>query len=149
MDEHGKPVNLLAELQQIAGELHGILSNVTELQCRNENIREKRDRVEEEFEERMEPYKNNARVGKAEVFGLLRANGEMKRTIIELIKQLKDISRKIRDNKNRYQQLRTQLEKQQPRKLYKAIKGDIVDELFAEYINKLGCPVPIKRMGGN
>jgi hypothetical protein len=55
----------------------------------------------------------------------------------------------MRDCKNRYQAVRTKLEKQQPRKLYKAVKGDIVDELFADYFNKLNCPVPIKRLGNN
>jgi len=25
----------------------------------------------------------------------------------------------------------------------------MVDELFADYINKLGCPVPIQRLGNN
>jgi hypothetical protein len=25
--------------------------------------------------------------------------------------------------------------------------GDLVDELFADYINRLGCPVPVKRTG--
>jgi hypothetical protein len=34
-----------------------------------------------------------------------------------------------------------------PRKLYKAVVGDLVDELFADYINRLGCPVPVKRTG--
>lgn len=45
--------------------------------------------------------------------------------------------------------MRNKLEKQQPRKLYKALKGDLVDELFADYINRLNCPVPIKRLGNN
>lgn len=38
---------------------------------------------------------------------------------------------------------------QKPRKLYKAFAGDIVDELFADYINRLNCPVPIVRIGNN
>ncbi len=31
--------------------------------------------------------------------------------------------------------------------LYSAIKGDLVDELLAKYINLTQCPVPIKRLG--
>lgn len=31
--------------------------------------------------------------------------------------------------------------------LYSAIKGDLVDELLAKYINMTQCPVPIKRLG--
>lgn len=44
---------------------------------------------------------------------------------------------------------RNRIEKNRPKKLYKAVKGDIVDEMFADYINKLNCPVPIKRLGNN
>jgi hypothetical protein len=36
-----------------------------------------------------------------------------------------------------------------PNKYYRAIKGDLVDELFADYINRLNCPVPITRLGNN
>ena len=31
--------------------------------------------------------------------------------------------------------------------LYSAIKGDLVDELLAKYVNMTMCPVPIKRLG--
>jgi hypothetical protein len=31
--------------------------------------------------------------------------------------------------------------------LYNAMKGDLVDELLAKYINLAQCPVPIKRLG--
>ena len=73
----------------------------------------------------------------------------MKKKIIEMIKQLKEVSKRMREDKVRYQNVRNKLEKQAPRKLYKAVKGDMVDELFADYINRLNCPVPIKRLGNN
>ena len=63
---------------------------------------------------------------------------------------LKEVRRKMKDGKARYQLIRNKLEKDgKGRKIYKAVKGDIVDELFAEYINRLNCPVPIARLGGN
>lgn len=31
--------------------------------------------------------------------------------------------------------------------LYSAMKGDLVDELLAKYVNLTQCPVPIKRLG--
>ena len=31
--------------------------------------------------------------------------------------------------------------------MYKAQKGDLVDEMLAQYINVANCPVPIKRLG--
>lgn len=33
------------------------------------------------------------------------------------------------------------------KELYRPIKGDLVDELLAKYLNQMQCPVPIKRMG--
>lgn len=35
-----------------------------------------------------------------------------------------------------------------PEPSYKAVKGDLVDEMLAQYINLANCPVPIKRLGG-
>jgi hypothetical protein len=35
-----------------------------------------------------------------------------------------------------------------PKDVYRAAKGDMVDELLAQYINMANCPVPIKRLGG-
>ena len=45
--------------------------------------------------------------------------------------------------------LKNKYDSNQTRKLYRAVKGDAVDELLAQYINKLNCPVPIERLGGN
>lgn len=69
----------------------------------------------------------------------------MKNRIVDMIKQLKDVSKRMRDNKSRYTTVRSKIEAKPAKKLYKAVKGDMVDELFAEYINKLNCPVPISR----
>ena len=33
------------------------------------------------------------------------------------------------------------------KELYRPIKGDLVDELLAKYVNQVQCMVPIKRMG--
>ena len=30
---------------------------------------------------------------------------------------------------------------------YKPIKGDLVDELMAKYLNDMNCPLPVKRIG--
>lgn len=30
---------------------------------------------------------------------------------------------------------------------YRPIKGDLVDELIARYINQMSCPLPVKRLG--
>ena len=35
-----------------------------------------------------------------------------------------------------------------PKLTYKAVKGDPIDEMLADYIRKTGCLVPITRLGG-
>jgi len=59
------------------------------------------------------------------------------------------LQRKIRDVRGRYAQLRANYASLLSRKVYDSIKGDIVDEQVAEYINKLNFDVPIKRHGNN
>lgn len=41
-----------------------------------------------------------------------------------------------------------QIEKKPVKTLYKAAAGDEVDRMLAELLNRLGIPVPIKRLGG-
>ena len=31
--------------------------------------------------------------------------------------------------------------------IYRPLKGDLVDELIAKYINDMQCPLPVKRLG--
>ena len=84
------------------------------------------------------------------VFALLRENGVMKKKILALVKALKEIRINLKNTKQKYQLVRGNLEKHaQKKKLYRAVKGDLVDEMFADYINKLNCPVPIARLGNN
>jgi hypothetical protein len=40
------------------------------------------------------------------------------------------------------------MNKPQKKVSYKAIKGDYVDQLLADWVNDNSCPVPIKRIGG-
>ncbi len=77
----------------VQDELREILSSVTDLQDKNEQIRSKREETQEEFDEnilRNSPYKGSQSPGKIrnkqDVFTLLKANGKMKKKIIEMIK---------------------------------------------------------------
>lgn len=38
--------------------------------------------------------------------------------------------------------------KSPPQKIYKATKGDEVDEMLANWINMHGCSIPIRKLGG-
>lgn len=154
VDEEGNPVNLLEEISNVQNELQEILFGVIELQDRNKEIQDRRNEAESEFQDqilRKSPFKGQGKItNKHDVFSLLRANGWMKKKIVDMIKTLKDVSRRMRESKHKYQVVRTKIEKHnKPKKLYRAIRGDMVDELFADYINKLNCPVPIKRLGNN
>ncbi|TNV73355.1 hypothetical protein FGO68_gene11072 [Halteria grandinella] len=147
LDEFGNPVNLIKDLTSVQEELQGILSQVQELQAKNDDIRRTRDEADAEFAA-FEAKRDSGEMGFQEsVFHMLKVNGETKKKIIGLIKQLKDVSKKIKETKSTYQAIRNRIQKQQlPRRLYKAVAGDKVDELFAEYINRIGCPVPVKRL---
>jgi hypothetical protein len=53
---------------------------------------------------RNSPYKSSQSkiTNKNDVFALLKANGWMKKKIIEMIKSLKDVSKRMRENKHKY-----------------------------------------------
>jgi len=83
------------------------LGNVSNLQERNDDIRRNREQAQEDFEEqilRNSPYKQSPGkiTNKSDVFTLLKANGWMKKKIIDMIKQLKDVSKRMRESKSRY-----------------------------------------------
>ena len=144
LDEHGNPVDLLSDLDQVQAELEAIMGQVRDMETQNELILKERDEAEAEFNLFQINYNTDS------IFQLLKVNGVTKKRIISLIRQLKDVSKRLKETKNQYQQVRARVDQErQQRKLYKAVVGDLVDELFADYINRLGCPVPVKRTGQN
>jgi hypothetical protein len=65
-----------------------------------------------------------------------------------MIRTVRLISSRMKDIRLRFQIVTDCVEKiNKPKQLYKAVKGDPVDELFARYINQLNSPVPINRLG--
>ena len=94
------------------------------------------------------PFKNRNHK-KEDHFILLDLNSQVKKKILDLIKMLKDIQNNIRDVKRRLQQLRANYAGLLSRKMYSALKGDLIDEQVGEYINKLTFDVPIKKTGNN
>jgi len=98
LDEEGNPVDLLAELSQVQDELRGILAEVEDMQRENEEVRVKRDEAEREFTELEEQHRLAAGQDDG-VFWLIKVNGITKKKIIGLIKQLKEVSRRIKTSK--------------------------------------------------
>jgi hypothetical protein len=85
---------------------------------KNDDIRRKREEAKIEFEEKIlrnSPYKGSQSpskiTNKNDVFTLLKANGWMKKKIIDMIKQLKEVSKRMRESKSRYQNVRNKLER--------------------------------------
>jgi len=100
LDEDGNPVDLLAELSQVQDELRAILAEVEDMQRENEEIRARRDEAEIEFTRLEEEHRQRITAGQDEgVFWLIKINGITKKKIIGLIKQLKEVSRRIKTSK--------------------------------------------------
>jgi hypothetical protein len=62
------------------------------------------------------------------------------------MKMLKDINNERRDLEHRYHPLKKDIKNMKPPKAYKPVKGDEVDELFAQYINKNNLSIPVSRI---
>lgn len=84
-----------------------------DLEEKNSSIQKMREAAQKEFEETVlskAPYKGLSRItNKGDVFTLLRANGWMKRKIIDMIRAMKEVSKRMRDTKSQYQVARSRL----------------------------------------
>ena len=65
--------------------------------------------------------------------------------IHELLKDLRALNQKRMDLEDKYAPLKNDL-KTKIVKMYKAIKGDEIDELFAKHINDAQLDLPVKRI---
>lgn len=68
--------------------------------------------------------------------------------------EMEQLEEMLRDRDNIIEEIERQLNEKPPEKPkelkkinYRAIKGDLVDELIAKYINDTQCPLPVKRLG--
>jgi len=74
---------------------------------------------------------------------LLKENVKFKRRIQEVNRKLVVVNNRLIqiDSSYRYKK------ENGPKIKYKAMKGDVVDVLIADYINNNDCPVPLQRLG--
>lgn len=77
---------------------------------------------------------------------MLKTNCKFRKTIKDLLEQMNDLTAKFDDLEDRYKQLKADLAKIKPAVLYKPVKGDEVDRLFAEAMIRNNCKVPVKRI---
>jgi len=60
-----------------------------------------------------------------------------------MLKDLKEINNRRKDLEDRYSQMRKEVFKIKQIKLYKPVRGDVVDEMFAGYLNKAKIEVEV------
>jgi uncharacterized alpha-E superfamily protein len=106
LDEHGNPVDLLSDLDQVQAELEAIMGQVRDMETQNEFILKERDEAEAEFNLFQINYNTDS------IFQLLKVNGVTKKRIISLIRQLKDVSKRLKETKNQYQQVRARVDQE-------------------------------------
>jgi hypothetical protein len=80
-----------------------------------------------------------------QLYALLIHNVEIKKRLRQLLADIDALSKAINDSKKKYMSKKA---KSPPAKLYKAAKGDEVDEMLANWINLNGCSFQIKKLGG-
>ena len=82
-------------------------------------------------------------------YKMITINCKFKKTIKDMLKDLKEINNKRKDLEDRYQQMRKEVFKIKQIKLYKPVAGDVVDEMFAGYLNKAKLTIEVQRIAAN
>jgi DNA repair exonuclease SbcCD ATPase subunit len=77
----------------------------------------------------------------------LSVNCKYKQRIHELLKNLRNINQKRRELMEKYAGLKKDLNVVKQVKVYKAVKGDKVDELWCWHLNKAQIDIDVKRLG--
>ena len=82
------------------------MGQVRDMETQNEFILKERDEAEAEFNLFQINYNTDS------IFQLLKVNGVTKKRIISLIRQLKDVSKRLKETKNQYQQVRARVDQE-------------------------------------
>ena len=82
-------------------------------------------------------------------YQMITINCKFKKTIKNMLKELKNINNRRKDLEDRYQQMRKEVFKIKQIKLYKPVAGDVVDEMFAGYLNKAKLTIEVQRIAAN
>jgi hypothetical protein len=80
---------------------------------------------------------------------MLATNCRFKQPIKKMLKQLKEVNRERKDLEERYSQMRKEVFKIKQIKLYKPVVGDVVDEMFAGYLNKAKLTIEVQRISAS
>lgn len=127
----------LKEIDELKEELRRLAEKLTE---KNHEIRE--------LENEIEKAKAEIERLKSEIDRAVGRISDLEDRIAKKEREIAELQATLEDKEDRIDDLNSQLEGREVKQTYKAVKGDLVDELLAKYINLANCPVPIKRLGG-
>ena len=92
---------------------------------------------------------DQTREEKIDIYKMLQTNCNFKRTIHQLLKDLKNVNKQRKDLEDRYSQMRKEVFKIKNIKMYKPMVGDVVDEMFAGYLNKAKLTIEVQRISAS
>ena len=71
-----------------------------------------------------------------DIYVMINLNCRFKKRIEGMLKDLKEINNRRKELEDKYSQMRKEVFKMKQIKLYKPVRGDAVDEMFAGFLNK-------------
>lgn len=82
-----------------------------------------------------------------DMYYMIEVNCQYRKRIHEMLKNLRELNKKRRELEDKWGPFKRELNKVKEVKVYKPVKGDAIDELFAFHLNKHQLNLPIKRLG--
>ncbi len=132
-----------------------ILDQEEQIRAFQEEIRNMKQQIEDKKEEiqrlkaELKRLNDEIEMLEEELDRLNRRIAQLERAIAEKEDELNRLGAILHDKDLLFDKLTRELGEEPPQlERYKAQKGDLVDEMLAQYINVANCPVPIKRLGG-
>ena len=86
---------------------------------------------------------------KMSVYEMISLNCKFKKRIQNMLKDLKAINKKRKSLEDNYSDMRKEVFKIQNIKLYKPVRGDAVDEMFADHLNKAKLAIEVQRISAS
>lgn len=84
-----------------------------------------------------------------DIYKLIQINCNHRQRIRNLLKQAKEQTQKRKDIEEQYAEMRKEVFKIKQIKLYKPVRGDVVDEMFAGYLNKAKLAIDVQRISAS
>lgn len=88
---------------------------------------------------------NGEEQSQSNIYDMIGLNCRFKKRIQQMLKDLKQINNRSKKLEEDYSQMRKEVFKIKQIKLYKPVRGDVVDEMFAGYLNKAKVDVEVQR----